>query len=57
MQKTCIKMDNNKGKSKFLAGKTGNTIGRTIRFITIHTKMPYANPEIMVFVFKKGING
>ena len=45
--------DNKVGKSKPFAGKIGNTMGKTIRFITIQTKIPYKIPERKVFLFKK----
>jgi hypothetical protein len=55
MQKINISIDNSNGKSKFLAGKIGNTIGRTIRFIIIQTKMPYTTPESKALFFKNEI--
>lgn len=54
MQNIKITIDNNKGKSKCLVGKSGKTIGNTIRFITIQTKIPYKIPEKKVFFFKNG---
>ena len=54
MQNIKIKIDRIKGKSKCLAGKTGNTIGSTIRFIIIQTKIPYRNPESKALFFKNG---
>jgi len=39
-QKIKIKIESNKGKSNCFGGSLGNTIGSTIRFITIQTNKP-----------------
>ena len=57
IQNIRINTDKINAKSKLLAGKTGNAIGRTIRFITTQTKIPYTNPEKMTFLFKEDIWG
>jgi len=53
MQNIKIKIDKIKGKSRCFSGRTGNTVGKTTRFITIQTKMPYKMPDNNVCFFRK----
>jgi hypothetical protein len=39
-QQITIRIESKSGKSKFFSGKTGNTIGRTTRFIITQIKKP-----------------